>query len=444
MTKMLTTESRLPRAPETLTDDRGIRRFGYLLVFVLLFGVVGWAGSARIDGAAVAPGVVTVESYRQAVQHLEGGIIRKLLVREGDMVLAGQPVAQLDDTQFASQLDGVRSELGAYLAIEARLKAERDGADTIEFPAKLLAQAQRDPRLPALMDSERAVFVERTKDLKSQLKVLAQSILSLRREIEGLEEREALLSRRADLFQDELDGLRSLFAEGLGDKVRVRELERELIGVQSDLSQTRTQHTQSHLRIKETQLEMEKIQQSYRTEIASQLSEVRQRILEAQEKERRLADQVDRTMITAPVSGRVVGLEVHTVGAVLAPGAKLMEVVPELEQLVIDAEVSPDDIDKVHPGLDADVRFSALNFRTTPVVHGRVETVSADRLESRSGDPYFLARISIPEEQRLLLGKQPILPGMSAQVFIITGERTALQYVMQPLTDALASSMRED
>ncbi len=443
-TKMKMSENPLPRAPEALKGDRGLRWFGYALSFFLLFGIVGWAGSAKIDGAAVAQGVITVESYRQAVQHLEGGIISQLLVREGDVVEAGQPVALLDDTQFSSQLDAVRSELGASQAIEARLQAERDGANQIQFPESLLELAESDPRLHDLMAAEQAVFEERRLDLQGEIDVLGQRILSARQEIEGLEERELLFQERIALYEEELAGLRSLFADGLGDKVRLRLLEREFAEVRGDLSTVRTQRTQAELRIEETQLEIRQAQQRFRTEVVSQLSDIRQRIFDAQQRQRRLTDQVRRTTIAAPVGGRVVGLEVHTVGAVLAPGDKLMDIIPQTGKLVVDAEVSPDDIDKVYPGLEADVRFTALNFRTTPVVRGQVVTVSADRLETADGQPYFLARIEVPEEQRLLLDEQPILPGMSADVFIITGERTALNYVMRPLTDALATSMRGD
>ena len=441
---MKITENTLPRAPEATMDDRGLRWFGYALSFFLLFGVVGWAGSAKIDGAAVAKGVVTVESYRQAVQHLEGGIISELLVREGDVVTAGQPVAMLANTQFGSQLDAVRSELGAAQAIEARLQAERDGSEQVIFPASLLDQAESDSRLHDLMAAERAVFEERRLDLQGKLDVLGQRILSSQKQIEGLEEREVLFLQRISLYEEELAGLRSLLADGLGDKVRLRTMERELAEVEGDLSLTRTQRTQAEVSIEETKLEIRQAQQGFRTEVVSQLSDIRQRIFDAQQRERRLIDQVQRTTITAPVGGRVVGLAVHTVGAVLTPGEKLMDIIPETEQLVVDAEVNPDDIDKVHAGLEADVRFSALNFRTTPVVRGNVVTVSADRLETTDGRPYFLARIEVPEDQRLLLGEQPILPGMSADVFIITGERTALNYVMRPITDALASSMRGD
>lgn len=444
MNKMITTESKLPRAPATLIDDRRIRRFGYLITFFLLFGVFGWAGSAKIDGAAVAPGVVVVQSYRQAVQHLEGGIIRQLMVREGDLVQVGQPVALLDDTQFASQLEAVSSELGAAQAIEARLQAEREEHQNLSFPPELLERAAEDPRLVELMESERAVFAERRQNLQAQFNVLNQRIVSLQSEIDGLEERGGLLSRRSELYQEELEGLRKLFAEKMGDKVRLRQLEREYIEVQSDLSAARTQQLRAQVAIEETYGEIEKIKQDFRTDVATELSSVRQRIFAARERLRGLTDQVRRSTIQSPATGRVVDLKVHTVGAVLPPGARLMDVVPETEELVIDAEVAPDDIDKVYPGLNADVRFTSLSFRTTPVVHGTVETVSADRLENQQGQPYFLARIKVPEDQFALLGDQDVVPGMSVMVYIVTGERTALEYVMQPLSDALANSMRED
>ncbi|MBN2885566.1 MAG: HlyD family type I secretion periplasmic adaptor subunit [Chromatiaceae bacterium] len=433
------------RAPEARTQDRGVRWFGFFIIFFMFGGLGGWSAYAMIDSAAVAPGVVTVESYRQAVQHLEGGIVREILVREGDMVQAGDLVARLDDTQFSSQLESVRSELGALLALEARLLAERDRLDEIVFPSKLLSQTIQDPRLDEFMITQRQVFEARNADLEGRIGVMEQRIKQLEEQVKGYDDQDATFVQRVALYQDELEGLRTLLKDGLGDKVRLRALERELAEVEGDLVAVRSQRASASLQIDETRLQIEQARREFLREVVTELSEAQQRIFDAQQRERALADRVARTRISAPVSGRVVGLDVHSVGAVLGQGERLMDIVPDNEGLVIDAQVMPQDIDKVFPGLEADVRFTAFNFRTTPIVKGRVQTVSADRLiDEQHGYPYFLARVEVSEQERQRLGDLKLLPGMPAEVIIVTGERTVLSYLLRPLTDALARSMRED
>lgn len=422
-----------------------MRRFGFLVIFLMFGGLGGWSAYAMIDSGAVAPGVVTVESYRQTVQHLEGGIVREILVREGDMVQAGDLVARLDDTQFSSQLESVRSEFGALLALEARLLAERDRLDEIVFPEFLLTQSAHDSRLKEFMTTQRQVFNARSADLEGRIGVMEQRIEQLAEQVKGLDEQDETFVQRLELYQDELKGLRALLKDGLGDKVRLRALERERAEVAGDLAAVRSQRASASLQINETRLQIEQARREFHSEVVTQLSEAQQRIFDAQQRERALADRVARTRITTPVSGRVVGLDVHSVGAVLGQGERLMDIVPDNDTLVIDAQVMPQDIDKVFPGLEAKVRFTAFNFRSTPTVKGRVLTISADRLiDEQHGYPYFLARIEVSEEERAQLGDLTLLPGMPAEVIVITGERTMFSYLMRPLSDALARSMRED
>jgi len=432
------------KAPEASSHDRSVRLFGFAIVFVLLGGFGVWATFAMIDSAAVAHGVVTVESYRQTVQHLEGGIVKELYVEEGDMVKAGDPLARLDDTQFSSQLESARVELGGLRALEARLRAERDKESEVAFPASLLSQAKDDSRLQEFIATQNAVFEARRADLEGRIAVFDQRIAERNEQIKGFEEREAKFQHRIDLYQDELKGLQSLFEDGMGDKVRMRALERELAEVEGDLVAVRTQRTSAQQQIDETKLQIDQARREFQRDVVTELSQVQERLFNAEERERGLADRVERTKITAPVSGRVVGLEVHTVGAVLSPGARLLDIVPDQETLVVDAQVTPQSVDKVFPGLNAIIRFTALNSRSTPRVNGRVKTVSADRLvDQQRGYPYYLARIEIPEDQMARLKGQTVLPGMPAEVMIVTGERTMLDYLIRPLKDAFARSMRE-
>ncbi len=439
------TSENLGQAPVVRMQDRGIRWFGYFVILLMFGGLGGWSAYAMIDSAAVAPGVVTVESYRQAVQHLEGGIVSDLTVREGDLVEAGDLVARLDETQFSAQLEAVRSELGGLLALEARLEAERDGRAEIVFPPELMDRAAADSRLGEFMDTQRQVFQARGADLEARIALLNQGIEELRDQIRGYDDQEATFVRRTELYEDELQGLRDLFEQGMGDKVRMRALERDLAEVQGDLAAVRSERSRARLQIDETALQIAQVQHEYHREVVTELSSVQERLFDAQERRRGLEDRVERTWLRAPASGRVVDLDVHTVGAVLSPGGRLMDIVPADVELVIDAQVAPEDIDKVFPGLEARIRLTAFNFRSTPTIFGRVETVSADRLiDDQAGHAYYLARIQVSDEELGRLNGLELLPGMPAEVLIVTGERTLLDYLLRPLTDGLARSLRGD
>ncbi|NKN32887.1 HlyD family type I secretion periplasmic adaptor subunit [Marichromatium bheemlicum] len=432
-------------APQASIQDQRVRWFGIAVILVMFGGFGSWSAMAMLDSAAVAPGVVTVESYRQAVQHLEGGIVSELLVREGDLVEAGDLLVRLDDTQFSSQLEAVRSELGALLALEARLQAERDRNDEIAFPEELIEQAEHDPRLQGFMETQHQVFVARRADLDGRVGVMEQRIEQLREQVKGFIEQEEKFEKRMVLYEDELEGLRGLYEDGMGDKVRMLALERDQAEVEGDLAAVRSQRASATLQIDETQLQIDQAWREFLRDVVTELSSAQERLFDAQQRHRALADRVRRTQVRAPVSGKVVGLQVHTVGAVISPGERVMDIVPDNDLLVIDAQVSPQDIDKVFPGLEAQVRFTAFNFRTTPTLTGQVVTISGDRLiDEQNGHPYFLARIEIPEDQSQRLGDLKLLPGMPAEAMIVTGERTFLDYLLRPLKDALARSMREE
>lgn len=431
-----------PKAP---TEDKGVRFAGYLVIF-LLFGVLGtWSSVALLDSAAVASGTVTLESYRKTVQHLEGGIVKQVNVKEGDEVTVGDVVAQLDDTQARAQLEIVRSQLIAYRLNEARLLAERDGTSEVAFPQDLLELAKTDPKVDELLQGQIKSFDARLGDLNSRVKLLDEKISQLNQQIRDSDAQEKILLRRIDLFSDELNGLRSLLDKGLGDKVRLRALERDKAEVEGILSDVRARRSQAKLQISEAKLQITQTRQEFVKNVVAELNETQVKIGDSQERERALADTLRRTEVLAPVSGRVVALDVHTEGAVLPPGGKIMDIVPQAETLLVDAHVSPADVDKVVPGLVSRVRFTAFNQRTTPTALGKVLSISADRLtDPTTNMPYYLARIQIsPEEMATLKGLE-LIPGMPADVMIVTGERTVLDYMLRPLLDALARSFKEE
>lgn len=392
----------------------------------------------------MAPGVLAVESTRKTVQHFEGGIVEEILVHEGDHVEKGQVLIRLDDTEASAQLEIVRSQYLALLAREARLIAERDGNEDIQFPEELL-QERRDARIEEAIDGEQRVFRARRKALAGEKDVLKQRVEQLEEQIRGLEAQAETKLKRIELYQEEIDGLKELFKKGLGDKSRLREWERLVAELEGERAEHQATIAATRVRITETELQIVQLDRQQNTEVTSQLREVETRLADLSERQRALRKTLERTEIVAPVSGSVVAVNLHTIGGVVRPGEALLDIVPMDETLIVEAQVSPVDIDRVFPGLNADLRMSAFNARTTPTIPGKVLTVSADSLtEERSGMSYFLARVKVtPEGMEKLEGKV-LQPGMPVQVMIITGERTFLEYLMQPITDIFATAFRED
>lgn len=425
------------------TNDKPIWIAG-LLILLFGFGAFAvWASVAPIDGAAVAPGVLAVESTRKTIQHFEGGIVEEILVNEGDHVDKGQLLIRLDDTEASAQLGMVRAQYLSLLAREARLIAERDGAPEIEFPQELLND--QDQNILETMDGEQRVFASRRKALEGEKAVLQQRIGQLQEQIRGLEAQSKTKLKRIELYQEEIDGLKELFKKGLGDKSRLREWERLVAELEGEHAEHLASVASTKVRINETELQIVQLDRQMSTEVTSELREVETKLANLYERQRALVKTLERTEIKAPVAGSVVSVNLHTIGGVVKPGEPLLDIVPLDETMIVEAQVNPVDIDRVHPGLDADLRMSAFNARTTPTIPGQVLTVSADSLtDERTGMSYFLARVKVtPEGMEKLEGKT-LQPGMPVQVMIITGERTFLEYLMQPITDIFATAFRED
>ncbi|WP_242518291.1 HlyD family type I secretion periplasmic adaptor subunit [Halochromatium roseum] len=426
------------------TDDRPERLFGLLILLVAFGGFGVWSALAPIDSAAVAPGVVTVESSRKTVQHLDGGFVDDILVTEGDQVEAGQLLVQLDATQVRAQLEIARGQYFALLAEEARLIAERDGAEQISFSAEL-TERLADPRVQDAVAGQKRLFENRRTALQNEKQVLGKRIEQLREQIRGYESLADNWGQRATLYRQEIEALNQLFEKGFSDNSRLREYERLEAEVLGEKSQHEASLAGSELKIIETELQIVQLTRDFDTEVAERLRQVQPELADLKERIQALSDTLKRTQIRAPVSGAVVGLTVHTKGGIVEPRQRILGIVPQGEDLIVEARVSPQDIDRVFPGLDAEIRFTAFNQADTPTVPGQVLTVSGDRLtDEATGQPYFLARIRVSEAGMDSLQGRTLLPGMPADVMIKTGARTFLAYLTKPITDRLATAFREE
>lgn len=427
---------------ELQVNDRPARRIGYLILLAT-FGLFGsWAALAPLDSAALGPGVVMVKSYRKTVQHLEGGIVRELRVRDGDQVKAGDVLLRLDDTQARAELEMVRSQLIAARALEARLLAERDGLET---PAPLADLDPADPRVREAQDSEARIFQSRRTSLLGEVGILEKTVVQLEEQIRGFQAIVASKQELAASFEEEIGDLRALLAEGFVDKQRLREQERSLSRLRAEVAEHRSAIAQARLRIGEAQLQILQLKKTFASDVATQLGEVHTQVYDLHERLAAVQDRAERTLVRAPESGMVIGMTVHTLGGVVGAATPLLDIVPASEELVVEVQISPADIDRVAPGKLADIRFSAFKSSTTPVVEGRLVHVSADRLINEdSGLPYYLGRLELTEQGRQALGDLVLVPGMPAEVLINTGERTLLNYLLQPASNAFARSLIED
>ncbi len=424
------------------TSDSRVRHIGYLIVFVT-FGLFGtWATLAPLDSAALAQGVVTVQSFRKTIQHLEGGIVKELHARDGDMVKAGDPLIVLDDTQIRADYEVTRSQLIAAQAMEARLRAERDDLPAIDFSHMV---EQDSPRAREARDGENQVFQARRNSRLGEIAVLEKRIGQLHEQINGLQEMIRTKNGLEDSFRKEIAELRELLSEGFVDKQRLLEQERNLDKIHAEVADHRSEITKTRLRINETELQIVQLNKDFNADVVGQLADVQTKVFDLQEKMNALEDRLGRVVIRAPEDGMILGMTVHTVGGVINPGTPLMDIVPSVSDLIIEARVAPVDIDRVEVGKSADIRFSNFNSRTTPIIEGRVIQVSADRLvDEKTGIPYYLTRVGLTEEGSRRLSGLRLQPGMPAEVYINTGKRTMLEYLLQPASNAVARALIEE
>lgn len=416
---------------------------GLLIVLLLGGGVGGWAATTELSAALIAQGQIVVDTNVKKVQHPTGGIVGKFYVRDGDRVETGDILVRLDETVMRANLAIVTKGLDQLMARKARLEAERDGAEKITLPQELLARSD-DPDAAAAVDSERKLFELRREARLGQKAQLHQRIDQLEQEIAGVEAQQEAKSNEYKLIQTELDGVRALYAKKLVQLTRLTELERQSARLAGERAQLVAKAAQSKGRISEIRLQIIQIDQDLSSEVARELRDIDSKIGEFVERKVTAEDQLRRTEIRAPQTGTVFQSTVHTIGGVIAAGDPIMLIVPDADNLQVEAKVNPRDIDHVKIGQPAVLRFSAFNMHTTPELDGTVTRVSADTTtDQRTGQSYYTIRISLPQGAVDVLGGVKLLPGMPVEAFVQTGERTVISYLMKPLHDQFMRAFRE-
>lgn len=411
---------------------------------LLLIGVGGWAQGTMISGAVIASGQLVVESDVKKVQHPTGGVIGQLLVREGDRVKAGDVLIRLDATQVQANLDIVLKTLDELSARRARGEAERDGTQAIAFPAELEARRASDPAVAHLIDGEIRLFRSRLAAREGQKSQLRERIAQFKDEIRGQTEQSAAKDREILLIQSELKGVRTLYEKNLVPLSRVTALERDAARLQGERGQLLASAAATRGKITETELQVLQIDQDMRTEVGREMADIRSKWSEYIERRVSAEDQLKRIDMRAPQSGTVHQMTVHTVGGLVSSAEPAMLIVPEADHLVVEVKIQPQDIDSVRLNQRAILRFPAFNQRTTPEIEGGVSRVSADvSQDPKSGVLFYLARIAIDEDEVARLGPVQLIPGMPVEAHIQLGERTALSYLLKPLSDQLAKTWKE-
>jgi membrane fusion protein, type I secretion system len=411
----------------------------------LIIGVVlggGWLTFVPLSGAVVVPGSLVVQSNVKTIQHPTGGVVAEIPVHNGMRVKAGDLLLRLDATQAKASLDTVSKQLDEARARIARLIAERDGADQIQIPPEMQAR-MNDSAVKSLMASEESLFKARANALHSQKDLLESRVSQLGQEISGLESQVQSKGKEIDLITGELTGVKELYEKRLVPLNRLNTLQRESARIEGERGQLTSTIAETKSKIGEAQLQIVKLDQDFRAQVVKELGETQGKEAELVQKAVSARDIIDRIEIRAPTSGLVHQLMAHTIGGVIRAGDPIMEIVPDSDDLQIEAQLDPKDIDEVRMGQKAFVRFSAFNQRVTPQVLGEVSYVSADTSHEPNGKPFYTVRVTLPEEERHRLDGEKLVSGMQAEVFLQTGSRTMLSYLFKPITEQLQRAFVE-
>jgi HlyD family secretion protein/epimerase transport system membrane fusion protein len=417
-----------------------------VLVIGLFFGGLGWwAATAPLAGAAIAPGVVSPDGSRRTVQHLEGGIIRAILVQDGSLVRRGDPLIVLEDVQARAGFDVLQARFYTLAATRARLLAEQAGVASVRFPDRLIQATSDHAAALEAMVAQRALFATRDKALDDRKGILGRRIGQLREEIAGLEAQIRADSRRIDLIDQEIEGVEQLYRKGLERKSRLLALQRGRADIEGNRAERRAGIARAEQAIGETELRIIAQDTSRLEAIGEEASRVQVELAEVEQRLAASRDVLERTVIMAPSEGTVVELRFRTPGGVIRPGEPLLDIVPQNEELLVDARISPRDIDSVRAGLGARIVLPAFAQRHMPQIEGRVRQVSADAMvDPQSGQRYFAIRVEVDRARLAALEPEiRLTPGMPAEVYVVTGERTVLDYLLSPFYDSLRRAFRE-
>ena len=434
-----------PAAPAAPSYQRYLR-IGYIGVAALVLGLFGWAAFSPIKGAVIAPGFVAVAGKPAVIQHLDGGVVGEIFVRDGSRVQAGEPLIQLDPTEIDASREIVDVQLNETRARVQRLQAERDGLDVIDFPDDLLDAAATEPRVARAVEGQRKLFVARRDALRGNVAQLSERIRQAEDQIDGSG---ALIRASRDQIaklEEERIAKQEVYEKGYLSRAAVLAIEREQLRLRGDVESRQSEIDRLRAQISETRTQIAQLQRDRQAEVLTELRQAEAEASGFREQLTATSAQAGRVTITAPVSGTVHNLVINTTGGVIQPGLELMQIIPSDADLVVMTQVNPQDVDQVFVGQEARVRLSAFNARTTPELYAAVSRVAPDRLvDAATGFPYYEVEVQIPPEQLARLdATQQLIPGMPAESFMQTESRTVLNYLLKPATDAMRRAGREE
>lgn len=425
------------------SDTRRVVAIGVAII-AITFGILGlWAALVPLGSAVIGHGSVAVQSNRQTIQHFEGGIVSKILVHEGDHVNAGQVLFQLSPVQADAALASARNQLYSLLAKSDRLTAERDGRAAISFSPEVRAQAG-DPLVQRAMSDETTEFDARRANLADQVAVLNARIAELKTQIGGIDVQRQGMQQQVAYLDDEIGGLNQLYQKDLVPKPRILALERDRAQLKGQIGGSIADKARAQESIGETTQQINQLREQFFTEVSKDLSDTQTQVADIRQKYAVAQDAASRVNVTAPMSGVIQNLKVFTVGGVVRPGEPMVDIAPDKGAMIVEARFSPNDVDSIHAGQTVQVRFSAFHSRTIPIINGTIRSVSQDRLvDEMAKTSYYMAIVDVPEGNLPAELKGKLRAGMPVEVIAPTGQRTALQYIFRPLSNALSGAMRE-
>lgn len=440
-----TRELALPRLGGGATQDAAYSIRAGLIVIVLAFVVAGgWMALAPIAGAIIAQGAVKIDMNRKTVQHQEGGIVKEILVRDGDRVRQGQPLIVLDDVRVDAAYDSLKTQLDSELARNARLSADRMLANSLVFPEQLTARAEREPKVAEVLQREEALFRARRQTLREQARLLEQQARQAEEEASALRRQIRAQSRALSLQREELAANKRLMDQGFVGAMRVKTVDRAAADYESRLGEQQAELAKAHQRASELALRVKTLENQFMQAAADELKESSNKLFDLEERLRPSKDAAERQRIVAPIAGEIVDLKVTSPGAVVGPRDALLDIVPKDGKLIMEGRIRTEDINFVQVGSEADVRLVAFKSRTTPVVGGKVFYVSADRLIDRASNlAYYTVQVDVPAQALREAGDLKLQAGMPVEIFIKTAERTALEYLLDPVTAYVRRALRE-
>jgi protease secretion system membrane fusion protein len=425
------------------SDTSRPARVGLWVLGLGFGGFLLWAGFAPLDEGVPTQGMVVIDTKGKDVQHMSGGLVREVFVKEGQFVRKDEPLFRLDDAAVAANFEATRQHYFTLRAMEGRLAAEQAGQAAIAFHPDL--QGQSDPLLKQTLNNQQQLFQSRRLALQADLQAIEESIQGQQASIQGSEGMLKARNSQLEFIQEQLKGVRDLVKEGYATRNQQLDLERSAAEAMGSIADLQGNILRARRAIAEMKMRAIQRTQEYRKEVDGTLSDVRREVQADEEKFKAATQELGRTIIRAPAEGQVVGLAVQTVGGVIGPGQKLMSIVPQNERLLLEARVPPHLIDRIRPGLPTDVRFSSFAHSPSLVVRGNVDSISSDLLgDAKTGMPYYLGRVSITPEGMKELGSRQMQAGMPAEVVIKTGERTVLAYLLHPFLKRMAASLKEE